>query len=207
MSAAPASALAEARLAAHHGPLLLGVAADSIRHGLAHGTPLPVVPADYPAELREPHGVFVTLERRGDVRGCVGRLRQLRPVVQEVADNAFAAGFLDDRFPPLAAEELEDLTVQVSLLTPPRPIRFRSEAELLAQLVPGRDGLILKLGWASGLFLPAVWDDLPEPAAFLRHLKRKAGLPGQGLLPGTRAFRFYAECVSAGWSPELTRVR
>jgi AmmeMemoRadiSam system protein A len=186
----------EAHLASTHGPLLLGLAGDSIRHGLAHGSPLPVVPADYPAEVRGKHATFVTLERDGAVRGCVGKLQQLRPLVQEVVANAFAAAFLDGRFEPLAADELDGLDLTVSLLTSPEPLPFRSEAELLDQLVPGRDGLIIKVGWARALFLPAVWESLPEPVRFLEQLKRKAGLPAHGPVRGLKAARFFTECVT-----------
>ena len=186
----------EAHLATAHGPLLLGIAEDSIRHGLAHGGPLPVIPDDYPAEVREKHATFVTLDRGGAVRGCVGKLQQLHPLVQEVAANAFAAAFLDDRFEPLAADELEGLTLTISLLSPPEPLPFRSEEDLLDQLVPGRDGLIIKAGPTRALFLPAVWESLPEPAQFLDQLKRKAGLPARGLPRGLKAARFLVECVA-----------
>jgi uncharacterized protein len=193
MAAALAS---ESRLAAIHGQLLLGIAEGSIRHGLAHGAPLPLALADYPAELLDKHATFVTLERAGAVRGCVGKLQHLHPLVQEVASNAFAAAFLDNRFEPLGADELEGLTLTVSLLSPPEPLPFRSEADLLDQLVPGRDGLIIKAGPSQALFLPAVWDSLPEPAQFLDQLKRKAGLPARGLPRDLRASRFLVECAT-----------
>ena len=193
MAAALAS---ESRLAAIHGQLLLGIAEGSIRHGLAHGAPLALALADYPAELLDKHATFVTLERAGAVRGCVGKLQHLHPLVQEVASNAFAAAFLDNRFEPLGADELEGLTLTVSLLSPPEPLPFLSEADLLDQLVPGRDGLILKAGMNQALFLPAVWESLPEPARFLDQLKRKAGLPARGLPPGLKASRFLVECAT-----------
>jgi len=191
----------ETRLVADHGPLLLDVAEASIRHGLAYGSPLPLELEDYPPDLLEKHATFVTLDRNGEVRGCVGKLQQLRPLVQEVAANAFSAAFLDDRFEPLAPAELEGLAITVSLLTPPEPIAFRSEADLLDQLVPGRDGLIIKAGWARALFLPAVWESLPDPAQFLGQLKRKAGLPVRGLPRGLKAARFFTECVTGNVGP------
>jgi uncharacterized protein len=186
----------ESRLATVHGPLLLGIAEDSIRHGLAHGDPLHLTLADYPAEVLDKHATFVTLDRAGAVRGCVGKLEHLHPLVQEVAANAFAAAFLDGRFEPLAVGELEGLTITVSLLSPPDPLPFRSEADLLDQLVPGRDGLIIKAGGSRALFLPAVWESLPDPARFLDQLKRKAGLPALGLPRSLKAARFRVECAT-----------
>jgi hypothetical protein len=185
----------DGRLAAVHGPLLLGIAADSIRHGLAHGRPLPAARTGYPPAVLERRPLFVTLERRGVLHGCVGRLDNPRPLVREVAANAFAAAFRDGRFAPLTAPELEGLTITISLLDPPQPIRFRSEEDLLDQLVPGRDGLIIQTHWTRAVFLPAVWNDLPDPADFLRHLKAKAGLPSRGLPPDLEASRFQVQCI------------
>jgi len=179
-----------------HGQLLLDTASASIRHGLAHGRPLPLDLEQYPPELLDPRPVFVTLERRGAVRGCVGRLHSSHPLIRDVADNAFNAAFQDSRFPPLEEPELEGLCLDVSVLEPPRPLRFSTEEDLLARLVPGRDGLIIQAGWAMALFLPAVWESLPDPAQFLRHLKLKAGLPPVGLPPGLEAQRFRTEVVS-----------
>ncbi len=157
--------------------LLLAVAWESIRHGLAVGAPWQPNPADYPDILRAPRAAFVTLHRRGALRGCIGHLEACQPLVLDVADNAFAAAFRDPRFGRLEPWELEDLDLDCSVLTPPRPLLFRDEPDLLRQLRPQVDGLILEDGWARGTFLPAVWESLPEPRQFLNELKRKAGLP------------------------------
>jgi len=157
--------------------LLVDVAWGSIRHGLTSGTPSPVSPEDFPPRLREPGAAFVTLRNNGALRGCIGHLEAIRPLVVDVADNAFAAAFRDPRFDPLEERELADLELDVSVLTPPEPLRFKDEDDLLSQLRPGVDGLILTDRGARGTFLPAVWDTLPEPHRFLDELKRKAGLP------------------------------
>jgi AmmeMemoRadiSam system protein A len=188
--------VAAAPVTAVHGQLLLDTAAASIRHGLAHGRPLPVDLQNAPPAVLEPRPVFVTLERRGVVRGCVGRLHSPHPLIRDVADNAYNAAFQDSRFPPLEEPELDGLSLQISVLEPPQPLPFSTEADLLARLVPGRDGLIIQAGWAMALFLPAVWASLPDPAQFLHHLKLKAGLPAAGLPPGLEALRFGTECVS-----------
>ncbi|PKM44170.1 MAG: AMMECR1 domain-containing protein [Gammaproteobacteria bacterium HGW-Gammaproteobacteria-1] len=157
--------------------LLLDVAAESIRHGLDHGRPLTVCAADYPEELRVPRATFVTLHRHGELRGCIGMLEAVRPLVEDVAHNSYAAAFEDPRFAPLAAWELEGLDLHISVLSPPECMTCASEADLLQQLRPGIDGLILRDSHCRGTFLPSVWESLSDPCDFLRHLKRKAGLP------------------------------
>lgn len=156
---------------------LLDLAWSSIRRGLADGAPIQVDPEDYPQALRASGACFVTLHRLGSLRGCIGHLAACQPLVLDVAENAFAAAFRDPRFAPLQPGELEGLTIDISVLTAPEPLRFRDEADLIAQIRPGLDGLILEDGSARGTFLPAVWESLPEPRRFLAELKRKAGLP------------------------------
>ncbi len=126
--------------------------------------------------LFDPGAVFVTLLRNGALRGCVGSLFAVRPLIEEVRHNAIAAAQRDNRFSPVRPDELSQLEVEVTELSPPEPIRFTSEADALAQLRPGKDGIVLRWGGHRATFLPQVWDSLPEPKTFLAHLKRKAGL-------------------------------
>ena len=156
---------------------LLEVARASIRHGLQHGRALDVKPADYPESLRPPRATFVTLEIDGRLRGCIGTLLAHQPLVADVAAHAYAAAFEDPRFPELTPEEFPRLEVHISVLSPPEPLQFETEDELLAQLRPGMDGLILQFRSHRATFLPAVWESLPNPYVFLAQLKQKAGLP------------------------------
>ena len=139
------------------------------------GLPTTSVP-DLPA-LHQPAATFVTLSQHGNLRGCIGSLEAWRPLLRDVQENAIAAAFRDPRFTPLRREELAITRVEVSLLTPPVAISFTSEADALAQLRPDVDGLIFSTGTRRSTFLPQVWEQLPEPADFLAHLKQKAGLP------------------------------
>jgi len=180
-------------LAARHGAVMLGIAWDSIRLGLAHGKPPYVDLNNAPAELRQPGACFVTLQRGGALlRGCIGSAQAWRPLAEDLADNAFKAAFGDSRFPPLQAAELEGLTLSLSLLTPPQPMSFRDQADLLAQLVVRRDGLIIEDGPRRALFLPSVWESLPVKGDFLAHLKAKAGLSPGHWSPSFKASRFFA---------------
>ncbi len=128
-------------------------------------------------ELSAPGATFVTLTQQGRLRGCIGSLEAWRPLAEDVRENACAAAFRDPRFAPLSAAELPATRVEVSLLSPPSPLPFSTEAEALAKLRPGIDGVILEYAGRRATFLPQVWEQLPEPQQFMAHLKQKAGLP------------------------------
>lgn len=180
----------EARIRAA-GPLLTALAKDALETFTRTGQKIPE-PGGMPDLLTAPGAVFVTIERDGRLRGCIGSPTAWRPLAADVIDNAIKAGHGDPRFPSLTADELEGLEVSVSVLTPQEPIRFADEADLLRQLRPRVDGLIIKDGRHGALFLPSVWEQLPEPRAFLAHLKQKAGLAIDHWSPTFQAWRFQA---------------
>jgi len=179
-----------------HQQQLLVVAKASIEHGLQTGRPLMINLADYPRALTEYRATFVTLELHQQLRGCIGRLEATRPLIEDVAENAFLAAFQDPRFPPLAMDELTKLEIHISLLTVSVPIIFCSEQDLLSQLQPKIDGLILVEGHQRGTFLPSVWEQLPEPKQFLRHLKQKAGLAPDYWSDTIKVYRYQAESIA-----------
>ncbi len=148
--------------------------------------------------LAAPGATFVSLHRGGELRGCIGSLEARRPLADDVASNARAAALEDYRFTPLDEEELGELEVEISVLTPAVPLPVRSEAELLARLRPGLDGLVLEESGRRATFLPVVWKQLPAPADFLAHLKRKAGLPAGYWSPTLRFARYLVEEFPAG---------
>lgn len=155
---------------------LLGVARAAIGYRLEKGAVYPVDLKEFPASLQEVKASFVTLYRSDSLRGCVGTLEAHRPLVCDVAENAQAAAFRDPRFRPLQASELNEVTVSISVLSKPEPIHFDSEKDLLTQMRPGVDGLVMREGILRGTFLPVMWEQLPDPKEFLAHLKIKAGL-------------------------------
>ena len=171
---------------------LIDLAWQSIRHGLETGHPLSKL-GQVPAALMIPGASFVTLESNGDLRGCIGSLEAHRPLAEDVVHNAYSAAFRDTRFNPLQAHELSGLTLQVSVLTAPTEVLFQDEADLLQQLVPGKDGIILEEGYHRATFLPQVWDQLPQPELFMAHLKNKAGLPSNYWSDALRIQRYHVE--------------
>lgn len=160
-----------------HKEQLKEVASQSILHGLEHGKPLPVTIADYPAPLQVEAATFVTLHKLGALRGCIGMLEAVQPMVRDVANNAFSAAFSDPRFPAVERDEFAQLDISLSLLSSAMEMVFSSETEVLEKLSPHVDGVILQDGGRRSTFLPSVWEQLPEPAEFLAQLKVKAGLP------------------------------
>ncbi|TAM46641.1 MAG: AmmeMemoRadiSam system protein A [Gammaproteobacteria bacterium] len=180
--------------APEHRRTLLELAGSAIEKGLG-GERLTVCATDYPEPLRAPRATFVTLHVGGELRGCIGTLEVRRTLVEDVAHNARAAAFEDPRFPPLAPAEFGRLDIHISVLSAPEPVAFASEEDLLRQLRPRVDGLILQAGLRRGTFLPSVWEQLPEPREFLRHLKRKAGLPADYWAADIRVSRYVTASI------------
>lgn len=176
------------------GPQLLAIARDTIEHGLTqHSLRLPTA-SDYPAYWQTQRASFVTLKINAELRGCVGTTEAVEPLVVGVARNAYNAAFHDPRFTPLSTAEYPSLELSLSLLTIPEPIAFTNEAELLAGLVTGEDGLIIEHGRQRATFLPGVWDSLPQAEAFLHALKQKAGLAPNVVVE--RAWRYRSDTYS-----------
>jgi len=185
------------QLLAQHGPEMIDLARRSIWHGIRHGGPLRPDNASVSPALLEPGACFVTLKKSGQLRGCIGSVMAHRDLATDLCENAFKAGFADPRFPPLQETDLDDdLEISISVLSPARDFPFNDEADLIARLTPFEDGIILSDGNNRGLFLPQVWEQLPEPADFLAHLKRKAGLSMDHWSTTMRAQRFITRGIS-----------
>jgi len=185
-----------------HRQLLLDVAASAIEYGLQNGRCPQLDSEEYPAEVRHLASSFVTLSIAGNLRGCIGRLEAESPLVQDVARNAWSAAFRDPRFPALTPEEYPRVELHLSILTPAEPIEFESEADLVAQLRPGVDGLILCEGEHKGTLIPAFWDKVSEPALFLQYLKRKAGLSPGYWSETLQVFRYEALSIGGESKPD-----
>lgn len=186
------------QLLADHGPRLLDIADASIRFGLANGRPLPLDPATEVPPLAAQGACFVTLKTaQKQLRGCIGSAAAYQPLATDIAENAFKAAFKDPRFKPVTADEYETLHLSISVLSPQAPMTIKNEADLLRQLRPGIDGLLIMDGQHRALFLPSVWEQLPTAPVFLAQLKRKAGMAPNQWSPQFRANRFIAEEIHA----------
>lgn len=175
--------------------LLLDIAKRSIQHGVLVGKPMEVDISVYADDLTKPRATFVTLEKHNQLRGCIGMLEAVRPLVIDIAENAFSAAFRDPRFSPVTLDELSELVVYLSILTPGELMDVKNERDLLSQLQPGIDGLILQEGNRRGTFLPSVWGQISDPEKFLMHLKQKAGLPIDYWSETIQFYRYKTECI------------
>lgn len=184
----------DARFGAEHGRTLLRLARASI--GAALGcNPEPVIPDEL--WLRIARATFVTLKKGGDLRGCIGSLEARRPLGEDVIANARATALQDPRFAPLSRREFEaqgseSMDIEVSLLSTPRRMLFEDHADLIRQLRPGTDGVILECESRSATFLPQVWEGLPDPEQFLAHLKQKAEIPANVRTTRCKVLRYGA---------------
>ena len=170
------------------GRTLIEIAKGSIANAL--GLSSVPVKRNHQPWLLQPGASFVTLTRNGELRGCIGSLAATRPIGEDVASNARAAAFQDPRFPKLKREEWPLCRVEVSLLSAPKPILFADEAELLAQIGVGEDGLILEAEGKRATYLPQVWEVLTDKRQFLSELKKKAGLPADTRLARCKLWRY-----------------
>ena len=174
----------EAALPPDAGKILIPLAWAAIKVALGEA---PAYPSDRPQWLLDPGASFVTLTEGRALRGCIGSLVARQPLVDDVRANAVAAALYDPRFPPVDAMELEQMSIEVSVLSSPMPLPAADLAGAYEALRPGVDGVILEVGERrKATFLPQVWAELPRPADFLRHLWLKAGVEPGVWHAGTR---------------------
>lgn len=132
---------------------------------------------DLAEKLTQPRACFVTLKKDHQLRGCIGTIFPRHPLCNAVVWAGRSAAVEDHRFPPVKPEELQQIEIEVSVLTLPNRLKFKSPDELLAKLRPDIDGVVLRVGGNQGLFLPQVWEQLPDKQRFLSRLaEEKAGL-------------------------------
>jgi len=157
---------------------LLILARDTLTHYLS-GKPIqePAKTKLSPA-LIEKRGCFVTLEKSGNLRGCIGYIQPVKSLCECVMENAVNAATQDPRFPEVNFDELNAITIEISALTVPKPLKIKNRKTLLQVLVPGRDGVILSNGWKQSTFLPQVWEHFVDKESFLNALCEKGGMPG-----------------------------
>ena len=179
---------------------LLRIARDSIEYGCEHakarehGELIELALTD--EKFARTRNTFVTLTNAGELRGCIGSLEARIALAMDVAINAFKSGFRDPRFPALSVGELDQVTIQIAVLSPQRLIEANTEADLRSALIPHVDGLTIDDGCHRATFLPKVWESLPKPHQFLASLKIKAGMRPDYWSEDIKAYRYHAENFS-----------
>jgi len=174
--------------------LLTAATSIEARFGLVAAAP--PEDAESHGALGEPRASFVTLTIEGRLRGCCGTLEPARPLLLDVWSNAQASAFRDPRFAPLTVREWQWSSLEVSLLTPSERVAVASEQQLLVELVPGRDGLVLEWRGMRATFLPKVWEQVAGPRDFLRRLKQKAGLDADFWAADVQVWRYETEVMA-----------
>lgn len=178
-----------------HRTTLLQLARQSIEHSLTTGEKPTINLEDYADDyLKHNAASFVTLHLNNQLRGCIGQLEATRPLVIDVAMNAYAAAFSDPRFPPVTEQELPLIHISISVLTKPQLMHVENEEALYSALRPGVDGLIIQKGNRRGTYLPSVWEQLPNPKEFVEYLKRKAGI-GEDDNSGMQYWNYQTEYI------------
>jgi len=182
-------------MTAEQGRLLLKLARQVLEeHGGAKNLssgPAPELEGLDAPELRQHQGVFVTLRKEGMLRGCIGSILAVEPLIDGVRRHTINAAFHDHRFPMLTAEEVPQVRIEISVLTPPQTLAYLDGDDLIRKLRPKIDGVIIKQGKSGATFLPQVWKELPDPEFFLDQLCRKAGLPSADWRSGALTVQTY----------------
>lgn len=181
----------EGKLTREEGKYLLSVARKAIEEKLFNRK-APEEDKNISEKYLVKRGTFVTLTINHNLRGCIGHIAPQEALIDGIKINAINAAFLDPRFPPLSKEEWKNVKVEISILTEPVQLEYSGPDELLDKLRPGIDGVILKNEYSqSAVFLPQVWDQLPEKREFLSHLCMKAGMNGSEWKKGNLSVYIY----------------
>lgn len=198
-AAAKAVAAAAGSLTPRDRIALLTLARQTLRAAVSGG-PLPApAETEFAPLLRMKKGCFVTLTKRGELRGCIGHLGAVLPLHRDVVENTRDAAIRDPRFLPVSPREVDQLRIEISVLTDPVPLAFNSPDDLLGKLRPGRDGVILQVDGSSSTYLPQVWEQLPDRRQFMDSLAEKAGLPADAWRrSGARIATYQVEAFTEG---------
>jgi len=166
------------KLTAEEKQALLKMARQALEAAVKQQALPPLDPAALTSILKDQGASFVTLTVGGELRGCIGALEPYQSLAEDVREHAVAAGLEDYRFPPVKANELASIEIEVSRLTMPEQLEYTNPDDLLAKLRPGTDGVILRDGFRRATFLPQVWEKIPTKEDFLSQLCWKMGAQG-----------------------------
>ena len=156
--------------------LLLSLARNAMEETLSGKQSQPLDLDTLPSRLQELGATFVTITKSGELRGCIGTLNAYQPLAKDVCEHAVAAATQDYRFPPLQLDELPLINIEISVISPPKDLEYKTPQDLPGYLRPHVDGVTIMDGFRRATFLPQVWEKLPDPETFLSHLCQKMGV-------------------------------
>ncbi|MCD6494946.1 AmmeMemoRadiSam system protein A [Candidatus Bipolaricaulota bacterium] len=170
---------ASGRLSLDEQRLVLQLARARLRQITMGDSAPEIIEEKLPSALKRDAACFVTLTKNGILRGCIlDSFSPHEPLYKNVLRNVELAATSDPRFPPVRPSEVDDITIEISVLDRPRPLAFSGPDDLISKLVPGQDGVILTTRYGKSTYLPQVWEDLPDPVQFMSSLCQKQGAPG-----------------------------
>ncbi|MBD3156131.1 MAG: AmmeMemoRadiSam system protein B [Candidatus Aenigmarchaeota archaeon] len=172
---------------------LLNLSRKTIDNYLKNGSKPKLNRREISQELKKPSGCFVTLFKEGQLRGCVGCIFSEKELYQSIIENTINAAFKDARFPPVTEDEIDDIKIEISILSDPKELSFKDSEELLSKLTPIKDGVLLENGPRSATYLPQVWKQLPDKEEFLCRLCMKAGLPPESWKENDTKIKIYRD--------------
>ena len=182
--------------ARHNKKAIIDIVSKALDEAVLHNQIFSPQRDDYDDVMFNKGASFITLEKNNKLRGCIGSIFPNVAIADDLAKNTFAAAMNDSRFSPITKDELKKITFKVSLLTGFEEIKYSSYDDLLKQIKPKIDGVLLKDGKRQGVFLPSVWKDLPNKKEFLTELKIKAGLSPTYWSDNIEFFRFRSVEIS-----------
>lgn len=185
----------EAHLQDDYQEMLIKIARHMIIHGAKTGKLPQLNITNVPRSLMAYRSTFTTITINNDLRGCYGSFSPTQPLVADVAQYAYHSAFKDPRFKPMTMADIKKAELSLSILSIPGPFPVEDEQDLVQKLRPGKDGIVFRDGNNQGLFLPSVWESLPEPEEFVKGLKRKAGLPEDHWSDNVQISRYTAEKI------------
>ncbi len=145
--------------------------------------------------FNEPGACFVTLKKNDNLRGCIGSIIAHQPLINDIVKHSLDSAYNDPRFNPVEEKEIKDLTIDISLLSEPKQMFFLNEEDLLNKIVPFKDGIIIKDGNYQAVYLPSVWEEIPDKNLFLKSLKVKAGMKPEHFSKTFEAYKFETEYI------------
>jgi AmmeMemoRadiSam system protein A len=185
--------------------IILNLARDALKIAAEKGHLPPIDLSDFPEILRKPGASFVTLRKNDSLRGCIGALEAKLPLAEDIRQHAVAAALYDYRFPAVEAHEVDDIRIEVSILTEPKRLEYRDPEDLLRLLRPMIDGVIITDGVRRATFLPEVWERIPSPSLFLSMLCEKASLPPSAWeTQELQVYVYQTETIQEGQPPKQT---
>jgi AmmeMemoRadiSam system protein A len=182
---------------------ILKLARDALQIAAEKGRLPPIDLGDLPEELRKPGASFITFKKNDALRGCIGALEAKLPLAEDIRQHAVAAALYDYRFPAVESHEVEDICIEVSILTEPKRLEYKDPEDLLQLLRPMVDGVIITDGIRRATFLPQVWERIPSPSLFLSMLCEKASLPSNAWqTQKLQVYIYQVETIHEGQTPK-----